>query len=682
MYRQILEDEPNHPMALHLLGALALQGDDHELAIDLITQAVKVQAKFPEAYNNLAGAYRGLKQYTDAIKNYQNAISVKGDFIDAYRNLAATYKELGRIGDVADTYRDAVDRNPNVIEIQFEYIDALVENGDIGLAKVNCRSLLERRPELSAAHFRLAKIEFDSSSLQAAIDSYLTGLKLSPNNAGARCNLGLSYELQGRLDDALQCYRDAITYGPNLVEPYFNLGSVLQRQNKLDEAKRHYEKVLELQPTYTQALSNLGVIHRENGQIEDAIICFKQAIETNQHHYDAHDNLCDIMEKTNQIKRLREVVEAAKNLCSPSPKLKLREAQLLVREGDWQAALSGFEGQPELDGDPAYNSARAFVLGQIYDRLGYSDLAYSHFEKGNSAQRLVHLKKGIQAETYLEHIKHLTSQFTSDWVSSWRPVSEQPDRPAPIFLAGFPRSGTTLLDTILLSHKMVRVTEESPAVQFMWRAAKQQLGACPGGLAEIDEDQLSVIRQVYYAALDRQLGEVDKTSLIIDKMPLHLADAGFIHRIFPNAKFLFVQRHPYDCVLSCFMQNFESNSAMANFVSLEGSANLYDKVMNVWLQYQSILPLSVTAVRYEDLVESFEETLEPVLTFLGLDWEDGLKDYAATAHKRKIIKTASYSQVTQPLYKNAQNRWKKYDKQMAAVKPILGPWAVEFGYET
>ncbi len=129
------------------------------------------------------------------------------------------------------------------------------------------------------------------------------------------------------------------------------------------------------------------------------------------------------------------------------------------------------------------------------------------------------------------------------------------------------------------------------------------------------------------------------------------------------------------------MQNFEINQAMVSFLDLEEGARLYHKVMTLWLQYRKVLPLAVHTLRYESLVGGFEETLAPLLDFLGVDWDDGVRNYTETAARRGKINTPSYNQVTEPLYTRARGRWQRYREQMQPVLPLLLPWARRFGYD-
>ena len=167
---------------------------------------------------------------------------------------------------------------------------------------------------------------------------------------------------------------------------------------------------------------------------------------------------------------------------------------------------------------------------------------------------------------------------------------------------------------------------------------------------------------------------------LVDKMPLNTVDAGLIARLFPKAKVLLALRHPCDVVLSGFMQAFKPNPAMVQFETLKSSALFYAAVMDLWRQYEPVLPLSVHRVRYEDLIADFEGETRRMLAFLGVAWDDAVLAYAERA-KGKAIATPSYHQVTQPIYTRSVGRWRNYHAAFADVLPILEPWLKAFGYQ-
>jgi hypothetical protein len=225
-----------------------------------------------------------------------------------------------------------------------------------------------------------------------------------------------------------------------------------------------------------------------------------------------------------------------------------------------------------------------------------------------------------------------------------------------------------------MGHPGVQVLEEEPILERVGEA----LGDF-ARLPELDADQVRRLRGLYFAELDA-FDPAARGRLVVDKLPLNILGAPLIQRLFPDARLIFAERHPCDVVLSCYMQNFELNAAMANFLDLGDAARLYDLVLSFWRTSREILPLDVHSVRYEALVENKEEILRPLLDFLGLPWDDGVIEHQRTAAKRGAISTPSYSQVAQPIYRRASGRWLRYRSEMEKVLPILSPWAEWLGY--
>ena len=249
----------------------------------------------------------------------------------------------------------------------------------------------------------------------------------------------------------------------------------------------------------------------------------------------------------------------------------------------------------------------------------------------------------------------------------------------PVFVIGFPRSGTTLLDTLLRGHPAIRVAEESNAVSAMVNRLSGQSDERLETLADLRDRDTDNIRKTYFDALARH-AKPDNGVLPIDRFALNTVYAGEIHRIFPDARFILMLRHPADCVLSCFMQTFYETPANACFFTLEDSAHLYDRVFGLWRQYTGLLPLNVLQVKYEDLVTDAETTCRRILDFLDMPWHPGILEHERTARERPLIGTASYNQVTRPLYTEAQGHWRRYRAEMKPVLPALEPWISYFGY--
>ena len=166
--------------------------------------------------------------------------------------------------------------------------------------------------------------------------------------------------------------------------------------------------------------------------------------------------------------------------------------------------------------------------------------------------------------------------------------------------------------------------------------------------------------------------------ILVIKLPLNILQAPLINRIFPGARYILCLRHPLDCVLSSWMQNFELNPAMANMVDLDRAVEFYCVAVEIFELSRKRYQLNTHEIRYEDLIEDFETEASNLLSFIGLDWEPELHNFQMTAKSREAIRTPSHSQVIKPLYRNASFRWKHYEDYLDSIPLAL--WIKKYGY--
>lgn len=291
--------------------------------------------------------------------------------------------------------------------------------------------------------------------------------------------------------------------------------------------------------------------------------------------------------------------------------------------------------------------------------------------------------------------------FRPEWVAGWSSLA--PSEPAPVFLVGFPRSGTTLLEQVLDSHPDIVTLEEQPTVNHTLKAMMtlmlaqanirlkgriprdwlaQQL-AVYGEMKGLSQAAADRFRDQYWKAVEGYVS-ASATQLVIDKHPLNSIQMGLIRRLFPNARFIFALRHPCDVLVSCCMQTFEPNPAMLNFTSVEQAARLYRGVTNLADQYCTVLGLKegkdILFTRYEDLVADFDGQIDRVLGFLGLAWNDSVRAYADHAKRKQNLSTPSYQGVTQAIYSGSIGRWRHYRKWIEPAVPILQEALARYGY--
>lgn len=375
-----------------------------------------------------------------------------------------------------------------------------------------------------------------------------------------------------------------------------------------------------------------------------------------------------LLERTNRIDALRKLLDDAGAAGVTREQLAYPAAALALRDGDPAEAKRLLEKDRPFP-DPLRGHR---LMARIADALGDSATAFAEAEAMNRAA-LDRDKWLPKAASYIESVRAVANAVTPEWAARVRPL-DPPARASPVFLVGFPRSGTTLLDTFLMGHPDAAVLEEVPLLT----EAQKTLGE-GADIADRSTAELERARDAYFAELDRHV-PAGFDGVVIDKLPLNMLAPRFIHSMFPDAKFIFAQRHPCDSVLSCFMQPFALTESMACFLKLETAAELYDAAMTLWTRCNKVLPLEVHQLVYEELVAGPERALRPLVDFLGLEWREELLDHRATAKGRGTISTPSYDQVIQPLNSRPSGRWRHYETQLKPVLPVLLPWAQRLGY--
>ena len=539
--------------------------------------------------------------------------------------------------------------------------------------------ILKINPEHFHSIFYLGTLSVQIKNYERSIELLKKAIKINPLHADANNNLGLSFKKKNKNEEARKYFEKAIEINPKHLEAHNNLGILLKKLNKNEEARKYFEKAIEINPNHAGLHNDLGVVFHRLGENEKARKCYEKAIEINSNYTPAHNNLMELFEDTNQDEKLNYAILKAETSIKNEPIINLFKGRILYKNEKFYEAINKLEKISFEDDRAVQEQSRLFTLAKCYDHLENIDQAFNNFEKLNHIS-LKQKESTINKNIYLKHIEKRKNFFEKNEINKWVTINLKSEKPDPIFMIGFPRSGTTLLDTILGSHPSIEVIEEKPTIVNMINSLNELQNDGLKSLEKIKNNEVQKVRKIYFDTLKTEIKNVDSSKIYIDKLPLNIINVGEIYRIFPKAKFIFSLRHPCDCVLSCFMQNFELNNAMANFLNLEDSAKLYDSVMKLWTQYTSIFPINYHEIRYENIISDFESTIKSVLDFLELPWDKSVLEYYKTARKKDRIYTPSYTQVIKPIYSHASGRWKMYKKQIKNIYPILEPWIKKFNY--
>jgi tetratricopeptide (TPR) repeat protein len=599
-------------------------------------------------------------------------------FIQNFLGIVNT--RLGQAEQAVNYHTMAARFDPNFVEAHFNLGNALVEVGRSDEAVASYYKTVELNPGLAEAFNNLGNALNASGKAEDAIIVFGKALHINSAFAEAHNGLGNALNSLERYDEAIASFQKAVEINPNFIAAHNNLGIALFDSGNLTEAVASYEQALQVNPDYAVAHNNMGIALNEAGEVEAAIQHFESALALNPNYAEAHSNLCDLYEKLNRSNDLEICVGKALEAFPDHPEILFRSAQLLHRQKNYAEARAALEKVSPHMLPEKLQLAYHLLLGKAYDNLGKFHDAFVQFEAQNAMVRNSPSMQKYRPESYLSGTQELSEVWRADAKLNWKSSPVMTEDLQLVFLIGFPRSGTTLMDTILRGHSDVSVVEEQPMANLM--VDKFSRLASITELNQLADVEISALREVYLQELSLHRDNSDPTQIVVDKFPLNIRNVGLIHRCFPTAKFILALRHPCDCVLSCFMQNFTLNYAMANFLTLKNSAQLYAAIMELWQVYQETLNLDVSVLKYEDLIQDIKGTCAPLIDFMGLEWDDNLLDYQQTAMARGKIDTPSYNQVVQPLYKEARGRWQNYRAQMEPVLPLLAPWINQFGYKS
>lgn len=487
--------------------------------------------------------------------------------------------------------------------------------------------------------------------------------------------LGEAADAAGNPEVSVQAWGRVTAARPDDWRAWWNLGNARALLGDLEGSANALATASSLKPDESpirekaaSAFVQLGMRRQHLLEFDEALSAFRQAHELEPADLSIARGLAVALERTNKLDELKSLMGRLRDGGTGDDRLGYLSAVLARREGRIEEARELL-----LKSEPEEPVSWHALRVKIEDSLGNSAEAFEAAAEMNRAALARSVAVGAEewereTESYRREQHDLARTITADWASRL-PAMDSPSPRRIAFLVGFPRSGTTLLDTFLLGHPEVAVLEEEQLV------GKSAVGINIKALPGIPRKRIRQARDSYLAALADRLGN-EFDGLVVDKFPLDMASAPLIEAMFPGVPFIFAKRHPCDVVLSGFMQSF----GLVNFSSIEAAADYYDAVMSIWTTARESLGLNVHTIAYEDLVADPEATLRPLIAFLRLDWDDRILDHTRTAKGRGTIVTPSYDQVTEPVTTRPVGRWKRYEKQLEPVLPILLPWAERLGY--
>jgi tetratricopeptide (TPR) repeat protein len=497
-----------------------------------------------------------------------------------------------------------------------------------------------------------AEAAWERGDFPVCIEMLQRASNLAPSNTGILLRLGRIHGLRYDYAAAELCFEQALRFAPKKIEMLTAIADQCENFRNPSIGEHYLRRAVE-QPETT------------------ALACIK---------------LAELCERLRRLPEAAELVERGLKLHPTFPAALLISARLERLAGRFESAeavLHSFLTQPQPN---SWVLVQAwYELATIQDRQAKYDEAMTAFLQAKDLLRPHASQLLTEAKLFRARLKIMESNISAEIIQRWiniAPKFTPPHRLA--LLCGYARSGTTLLEQVLDSHPDIVSSEESQVFLYdaffpLKRRLPQETYMLPV-LEGADVTALQQARTAYFRGMELSLGSPISGRLLVDKNPDYIRMIPAFVRIFPETKFLIALRDPRDVVMSCFMQAQPLNPATAEDLTLADATTRYVETMNLWRTLSPLISEHYLEIRYEDMVDSLESVAHKTLKFLGVPWDNRVLGFAEHA-KKKLVRSPTYADVTQPVYKRAVGRWRNYQKYLEPHLEKLEPFVKAFGYE-
>jgi len=560
-------------------------------------------------------------------------------------------------------------------------------------ATVVCRELTRIVPDSAIYWSNLGTVLRDAGELREAEEAYQHAVELDPKFFGALLNLGYLLLEGGKFPEARDALLAAHTLDPRSPEARIYGAQTCVALDRRDLA----EKLIAPWPTWTDLSDELTVdmagLMVAAGTADVGAQILEALLRRSPGNLRATANLVFLYERVNRLEEARALLA---KLPPPEtisdPKLQYdiisANATFALREKDpararelLQRLIDIFEASPAAKLTPWRSGDLYSSIAKMYDKENNVDaamqaLALSHERQMTLARQAVPDLVAPDAPPLYFGMLLVDEDMRAKWPQYPAPSMLE----SPIFVVGFPRSGTTMLEQMLDAHPQLQSMDERAFLSNLLDLMSEFGCEYPKDLDKLTEQQCEAMRQNYWQAT-QHVAPRKQGQRLVDKNPLQMLRLPLINRLFPNAPIIMALRHPCDSILSNYMQHFTSNSFAVLCSSLERLAQGYVNAMNAWIYHDKVLKPHVIHSRYEDLLDDFEGNIRRIADFLQLDDAAPMARFDQHARDKGFISTPSYSQVIEPPNKKAVGRWRRYHRYFEPVLPILEPIMKHWGYD-
>jgi tetratricopeptide (TPR) repeat protein len=623
--RSGLAGAPTDVDLLTLLGVALLTTKQPRDALPHLEQATALAPRFVPALENLGKALLTLGRFEDAAEQLQRAASIAPSSDSIRLKLAHALAGLGRGTEADEVFEVAFGLAPE--RGKLATAGEHLRQGRPGECEAICRDLLKRNPEDVNAMRLLAKVEMAAGRWRRAENVLYRALQVAPAFDDARLDLARVLKEQDRVEEAVDSTGEVVERNPRHAPAWYLHASMLAIIGQYQEALAAYERAIALRPQNPTAYIGMGHLLKTLGRQAEGIAAYRSAIEQQPDFAEVYWSLAN-------LKTFRFTAEEVR-------------------------AMEMYVAGDQLDDDARIHFL--FTLGKAYEDQGEFEKSFDYYQQACARQRMRIVYDPVETQLLHERIR---SVFSAEFIASR--AGQGCDDPAPIFIVGLPRSGSTLIEQILASHSQVEGTAELPDVARVIGSLGRQGNAStyPEAVVDMEAEDWWAAGESYLLRTERHRRGLPRFT---DKMPNNFANIGMIKLMLPNARIIDARRHPLDSCFGSFKQHFALGQAFS--YDLEELGEFYLEYRAMMRHWHRVLPGQVLELRYEDMVADQLTQTRRLLDFCGLPWEESCLRFHET---ERAVRTASSEQVRQPIYSSSINHWRHFQRQLQPLMDVLG----------
>jgi len=649
----VLAASPGHADALHLLGLMAHQAGNIELAIAQLRHACRAPGAPAVYHSNLAEMCRQAGLLEEGEAAGRRAVRLDPVNADAWNNLGILLQESGKFAE----------------------------------SKHCLERVLTLQPHNAQAHNNLGNTSKRLGLFADAERHWRRALKLRADYAEPHSNLANMFTDQGKYEQAAGHARRAIELNPRLADAYVNLAGVEMARNRYKEALQWLDLLLGFAPGHAVGLAARAQALKKLDQLEEALDAATRAIKAAPQNAEAHNAHGVVLQALGRMQDALAAYDRAAALPGTvAEQALINRALLFMEQGETAAARAAFDGVLEMfpaSASACFNSADLrkfgpgdaqvarmqemlavttsshdalllhFALGKAFLDIGDSDAAFLHL---NAANRQKRGTIDYDSAATSDWMRRIAQVFSADFIAAR--AGQGAASTMPVFVLGMPRSGTTLIEQILCSHPAIHGAGELSLVSKLVEA----LSPFPESAGSLGARRLHELGGAYLAETGRLAGGRLR---VVDKMPANFLHAGLLHLVLPGAKIIHCKRDAVDTCLSCYSKLFTAEQSFC-YDQME-LGQFHRDYQTLTAHWRAVLPASAfLEVDYEAVIADLEGEARRMLEFLNLLWDDSVTRFHET---KRPVRTASVNQVRRPLYATSKGRWRAHEKNLG---PLLG----------